>query len=224
MANILNHIQSWFLLVAKALLVILLSYIILTSFCSNGNRLEWIAIPYTVLLLIVVLGLRIHKFKIPGLMELETMPEKAFEDAELEKKPKRIQALSESEIQKFLAYHELEKLLKDYKFFWRQPMTGELPGEKCDQVRFSDAFSGRPLRYVDHLYQDVTDYLSKYGALLGEALRNKIQDLQVYAEELKTHQKAAEVLSAPVFSSSKYVSLMRAIITELNREIVQGSS
>jgi len=113
---------------------------------------------------------------------------------------------SDKQIEIVLAQHDLSQLLSNYSFFY-----GRQQG-LSDVIRFSDAFSGRPLRYINHFSQDLNVYLSIYSKFLNEPLVKAIEELKKYIDQINKFHKKEEFLSQPIFSTQEYVRLINNIV------------
>lgn len=163
---------------------------------------------------------RIWRFKIgPFSMEKEkpqevfTKEQKAKVQTEVEEPVRR-----DTQLQIFLAKHELNRLLSNYSFFYgrQQGLT--------NVIRFSDAFSGRPLRYINHFSQDLNAYLSSYSKYLKHPLIMAIEALKDYVDNATKYHKKEELLSAPTFSVQEYVRLVNNIVQNFKPDNFQSPS
>jgi len=127
--------------------------------------------------------------------------------------------LEDKELMKpFLARHDLSVLLSNYSFFYgRQDAPSDI-------IRFSDEFSGRPLRYISHFSQDLDRYLSEYSRYLRKPLREAVESLKGYIDYKNRDHKKEEKLSKPVFSAQEYVKLVKDVVESFTAENFQTSA
>ncbi len=163
---------------------------------------------------------RIWRFKIgPFSMEKEK-PQEVFTKEQKAKMQTEVEepVRQDTQLQVFLAKHELNRLLSNYSFFYghQQGLT--------NVIRFSDAFSGRPLRYINHFSQDLNAYLSSYSKCLKHPLITAIEALKDYVDNATKYHKKEELLSVPIFSAQEYVRLVNDIVQNFKPENFQSPS
>lgn len=206
-----NQDPTWlkFIFGILRILFALLLFFLIISFYLHRQKLE-ITWPIIVVCWTLFLYLRFGEIEefwigLHGAGAKRAKPEQALSAEEKEIMSKRREKTESIKIA--LAMHDLKHLLSDFSFFYgrwnRQGMS--------DIIRFSDAWSGRPLRYINHFADDIRDYLANYSATLREPLKVAIEKLREYVDYIKQFHKEGESLSQRCFSRDKYVNLMKNV-------------
>lgn len=111
---------------------------------------------------------------------------------------------------------ELVRILRKYAYVWANwEKTGD--PRYCHEVRFSDAYYGPVLRYID----DFSDYLNLYIRCYGKELSStenlfkSVQNLKAYLDKVKTYHEKGQVLKEPKFSMPEYESLILIVVANL---------
>lgn len=212
----------WFnfiMLIFRIVLALVLFVLILWSYFRLPRYGNTTFIVILCLILLAYLRLDIiRELDIPWLLKLKTRGH-----SPVLSKEQRDKIIAESkrpfegdaEIQLVLAKRELNSLISNYSFFY-----GRLHGDS-DIIRFSDAYSGRPLRYINHFSQDMNGYLYDYSKYLKKPLLQAVKALKEYIDHVCKYQKKEEKLSQPAFQVQKYTGLLNDIVTNSGKENFQ---
>lgn len=194
-------------------LVLVLSAIIGFAFFRANCVIDWNLIVVAVLLWLCIMLSHLEEFEFLRIFKGRT---KQATDSAVQPEAKPLVPALQQDKLKVLACNELKHLIQNYTFFWRAWKVSE---EECHEVRFSDAFSGRPLRYVNHLKEDMDSHLLAYGSVVSGKVKTSLETLKAYAAELAQYQvDGSQVLREAKFSTRKYVSLMNDLSAKANEE------
>lgn len=109
----------------------------------------------------------------------------------------------------------LGQILLKYKYVYGE---WEQDNEHCHVVRFSDAYYGPVLRYIDDLSQELDLYLRNNKNHLKDPLLQSVIEFKNYVDEIKRYQKKTQELSEPRFSMPKYLKLWHNVYSNLQKE------
>src|SRR3990170_1007173 len=213
---------SWFnfiILVFRFLFaILLLGIIVLSYFFPQKFQINWFIIIVCWTLLCYLLFDKIIEFSIgPSGLRIKRKTNEAWSEEEKREVENKIENRVKPSIKSdkvALAMYDLKNLLTNYSFFyghWDQYGMS-------DVIRFSDAWSGRLLRYINHFADDIKNYLINYSDVLKEPLKKAVEELGRYVDETKQFHKGGELLSHRAFSREKFLSLIRSIVDNFKQE------
>lgn len=212
----------WFnfiMLIFRIVLALVLFVLILCSYFRLPRYGNTTFIVILCLILLAYLRLDIiRELDIPWLLKLKTRghsPVLSKEQSDKIIAESKRPFEGDAEIQLVLAKRELNSLISNYSFFY-----GRLHGDS-DIIRFSDAYSGRPLRYINHFSQDMNGYLSDYSKYLKKPLLQAVKALKEYIDHVCKYQKKEEKLSQRAFQVQKYAGLLNDIVRNSGEENFQ---
>lgn len=211
---------SWFkfaLLVFRILFAVLLfGLIILSYFFPQKFEINWLIIIVCWTLLVYLLFDKIIEFSIgPSGVRVKGKQTEALSEEKKKEIENKVKILMETAtVPVALATHDLNRLINDYSYFYGHwDNIG-----KSDVIRFSDAWSGRPLRYINHFADDINEYLAKYSQALKEPLRKAIEELKEYIDFVKQFQKDGESLTKRCFSRYRFTQFMNSVVENFKEE------
>ncbi len=216
-----RRLTGWAFPILQIVFALLLFFLIIWSylhFPRYGSA--WLIVGLCCVLFAYLRLDRIREFAIWKLFKFKTtQPGEALSEGQKDKMQSQLKRSFEDEgrRQMVLAEHDLSILLANYSFFYGRQ---DAPS---DVIRFSDAFSGRPLRYINHLSQELDRYLSKYSRYLRKPLHEAVKALKTYIDHVSRYHKKEEKLSQPVFSVQEYKKLVKDIAEAFRAENFQAS-
>lgn len=110
---------------------------------------------------------------------------------------------------------ELAFVLSKYQYVWSAWITS--PGFS-HAVRFSEKYSGGEIRYLDHLYKDLSNFELSSVEKMPKQLYEAFQQLKSFVEGVLPFHKQGEELKGPAFSVPRFQNLLVTVFNIMKSE------